>query len=141
MKTTSAQDGLWGMLGDLTKEPVWKYEESPPLLVAQLTELDLFGTGNAELSRAHWFWSRRPQLMFHERAPLLVLASCALFSSVIVVIAWPGVSMPERFAEMTILLFELAIANYLAVQRLRFFRWRREYELSIDRLIRSIYLG
>lgn len=126
---------------DLAKEPVWKYEESPPLLVARLTELDLFGAGDAELSRAHWFWSRRPQLTFHESAALLVWASCVLFSSVIVVIAWPGGSMPERFAESTILLFELAIANYLAVQRLRFFRWRREYELSIDRLIRSIHLG
>jgi hypothetical protein len=139
MKTTSAQDGLWGMLGDLTKEPVWKYEDSPPLLVAQLSELDLFEAGEAEIARAHWFWSRRPQLTFHESAAFLVLALCVLFSSVIVTVAWPGASMPERFAEMIILLFQLAVAFYLALQRLRFFRWRREYELSIDRLIRTIH--
>jgi hypothetical protein len=37
--------------------------------------------------------------------------------------------MPERVAEMIILLLELALGIYLIVQRIRFVRWRREYEL------------
>ena len=49
--------------------------------------------------------------------------------------------MPERVAEMVILLLELAVGIYLIVQRIRFVRWRHEYELSIDRLIRTIHPG
>jgi len=90
---------------------------------------------------AHWFWSRRPQFTFHESAAHLVLALCVLLSLAIVVVAWPGTSVPKRFAEMFILLLELADEVHLIVQRLRFFRWRREYELSIDRLIRTIHPG
>ena len=42
---------------------------------------------------------------------------------------------------MLILLLELAVGIYLIVQRIRFVRWRHEYELSIDRLIRTIHPG
>ena len=72
---------------------------------------------------------------------LLVVALCVLLSSALAFVAWPGTSMPERVAEMIILLLELAVGIYLIVQRSRFVRWRREYELSIDRLIRTIHPG
>ena len=42
--------------------------------------------------------------------------------------------MSERVAEVTILLCEVAVEIYLAIQRIRFVRWRREYEVSIDRV-------
>jgi hypothetical protein len=164
MKSASIEEGLWGMWRDLTTEPAWKYEELPPLLLGQLTKLDLFEVGDSELARAHWFWSRRPKLTFHESlgilgmqpaphsaigfaefrdsgAAVLVVGLCVLVSAAIALVAWPGTSIPERVAEMIILLLELAVEIYLIVQRLRFVRWRREYERSIDRLIRTIYPG
>jgi hypothetical protein len=49
--------------------------------------------------------------------------------------------MPKLVAEMVILLSELVVEIYLVVQRLKFLRWRREYERSIDRLIRTLYPG
>jgi hypothetical protein len=49
--------------------------------------------------------------------------------------------MPKRVAELIILLLELAAEIYLIVQRIRFLGWRRDYELSIDRLIRTIHPG
>ena len=141
MKTTSTKDGLWGMWRDLTEEPAWKYEELPPLLLAVLTELDLFEVGDTELARAHWFWSRRPKLALQESAVLLIVALCVLLSLALAFVAWSGTSMPERVAEIVILLLELAVGIYLIVQRIRFVRWRREYDLSIDRLIRTIHPG
>jgi hypothetical protein len=44
-------------------------------------------------------------------------------------------------AEMIISLLALVAAIYLIAQRIGFVRWRREYELSIDRLIRAIHPG
>jgi hypothetical protein len=43
------------MWRDLTSEPVWKYEELPPLLLVELTKLDLFEVGDSELARASGF--------------------------------------------------------------------------------------
>ena len=141
MKPTSVNAGLCGIWRDLTREPVWKYEELPPLLLTEVTKLDLFDAGDMELGRAHWFWSRRPKLRFFESAGLVVLGLCALASLTIVVVAWPGTPMPDRFAQISILLLELPVEIYLILRRLSFFRWRREYELSIDRLIRTIHTG
>src|SRR5258708_15159787 len=119
MKTASTKDGLWGMWRDLTEEPAWKYEEVPPLLLAELTELDLFEVGDTELARVHWFWSRRPKLAVHESAVLLVVALCVLLSLALAFVARPGTSMPERVAEMVILLLELALGIYLSVFLMR----------------------
>ena len=49
--------------------------------------------------------------------------------------------MPKRAVETVILLLELVVEIYLVVQRLKFLRWRREYERSIDRLIRTHNAG
>lgn len=129
------------MWRDLTTEPVWKYEESPPFLLSQLTELDLFEASDSELGRAIWFWCRRPKLNFHDSAALAIVALCILICLSIALVNWPGTSMPERVAEVIILLFEVAVEIYLIVQRIRFLRWRREYERSIDRVIRTIHPG
>jgi hypothetical protein len=129
------------MWRDLTSEPVWKYEELPPLLLAELTKLDLFEVGDSELARVHWFWSRRPKLPLHETTGLLVAGLCVTLSLAIAFVAWPETSMPKRVAEMIISLLALVAAIYLIAQRIGFVRWRREYELSIDRLIHTIHPG
>src|SRR5258708_13222380 len=104
MKTTSVNDGLCAIWRDLTREPVWKYEELPPLLLAELTELDLFEVGDTELARAHWFWSRRPKLALHESAVLLVVALSVLPSSPLSFVPRPVPCMPQLLAATSILL-------------------------------------
>jgi hypothetical protein len=131
-------DGLRTIWADLTTEPMWKYEESPPFMLSQLTEVDLFQASDSELARAIWFWCRRPKLNFHEGAALVIVALCILISLFIALVNWPGTSMPKRIAELIILLFEVSVEIYLVIQRLRCLRWRREYERSIDRVIRTI---
>ena len=131
--------GMAQMWRDLTTEPPWKYKELPPLLLAEVTKLDLFEVGDTELARAHWFWSRRPKLSLHESAALLVMALCAIVSLTIAFVAWPGTSITKRIDEMVILLFEVIVEICLIVERLKFLRWRADYELSVDRLIRTMH--
>jgi hypothetical protein len=126
---------------DLTTEPVWKYEELPPFRLSQVTNLDLFEAGDSELARTIWFWCRRPKLIVHDNAASIIVALCVFVSVLIVLADWPGASMPKCVAEMVILLLGLVVELYLVVQRLKFLRWRREYERSIDRLIRTIHPG
>jgi hypothetical protein len=133
------KQGIAQMWRDLTTEPAWKYKELPPLLLAEVTRLDLFEIGDTELARTHWFWSRRPKLNLHESAALLVVGLCAIVSLAIAFVAWPGTSMTKRVVEMVILLFEVVVEIYLIVHRLKFVHWRGEYELSVDRLIRTMH--
>ena len=129
------------MWRDLTSEPVWKYEELPPLLLAELTNLDLFEVGDSELARAQWFWSRRRKLSLHKSTALLFTGLCVILSLAIAFVAWPETSMPKRVAGMIISLLAVVAAIYPIAQRIGLVRWRREYELSIDRLVRTIHPG
>jgi hypothetical protein len=141
MKLVSTMDGLSAIWTDLTTEPDWKYDELPPFLLSQLTESDLFEASDSELARVIWFWCRRPKLMFHDRAPLVIVALCVLISLSIALVNWPGTSPLKRIDEVIVVLLELAAAASVTGHRLRFLRWRREYERSIDRLIRSLHPG
>jgi hypothetical protein len=141
MKRMSTIDGLSTIWTDLTTEPVWKYDESPPFLLSQLTGTDLLEASDSELARVIWFWCRRPKLMLHDSAVLMIVALCVLISLSIALVSWPGTSPPKRIDEVIIVLFELAAAIYATGHRLRFLRWRREYERSIDRLIRNLHPG
>jgi hypothetical protein len=134
-------DGLLAIWRNLITEPVWKYEELPSFLLSQVTKLDLLEASDSELSRVMWFWLRRPKLMFHDSAALMTVALCILISLCIALVNWPGTSMAKRVAEVIILLFEVAVEMYLIGHRLKFLRWRREYERSIDRLIRTLHPG
>jgi hypothetical protein len=133
--------GVLGIWRDLTTEPAWNYEVLPPLRLAELTELDLFEVSDTELARVHWFWSRRPKLTFHRSAALVVVGICVLLYVAFALVAWSRTSIPNLVAEMIILILYSAAALYLVGERIRFVRWRREYESSIDRLVGTIYPG
>ncbi len=137
----SRKDRLLAMWRDLNSEPVWKYEELPPLLLAELTKLDLFEVGDSELARAQWFWSRRRKLALHKSTALLFAGLCVTLSLANAFVAGLETSMPTRVGEMIISLLALVAAIYLIAKRIGFVRWRREYELSIARLVRSIHPG
>lgn len=79
--------------------------------------------------------------MFHDSVALMIVALCIVISLSIALVHWPGTSMPERVAEVMIVLLEVAVEIYAIGHRLKFLRWRREYERSIDRLIRTLHPG
>jgi hypothetical protein len=124
-------DRLLAIWKDLTTEPAWKYNELPPFLLSQLTECDLLEASDSELARPIWFWCRRPKLMFHDCVASIIAALCICMSLFIAFVNWPRTSITEVVIILFIVLFEVAVE----VQRLRFVRWRREYEVSVDRLI------
>jgi hypothetical protein len=140
-ETHSRNDGLLTIWKDLTTEPNWRYEESPPFLLSQLTEVDLFEATDSELARAIWFWCRRPKLMFHDSAALMIVTLCVVISLLIAMVNWSGTSIHRRVTELIILSLEAAVGIYLVIQRLGFLRWRRDYERSIDRVIRTMHPG
>jgi hypothetical protein len=134
-------DGLSAIWTDLTTEPDWKYDELPPFLLSQLSESDLSEASDSELARVIWFWCRRPKLKFHDSAALVIVALCLLISLSIALVSWPETSLRKRIDEVIVVLFEFVAAVYVIGHRLRFLRWRREYERSIDRLIQSLHPG
>lgn len=141
MKPTSPQYKLLAIGTDLAVEPVWQYEELPPFLLLQLTPLDLLEVSDSELLRAVWFWSRRPRLMFHDRMGLMFVALSVFVSLFIAFAHWPETSIAKRVAEVIIIFFEVVVEIYTIGYRLNFLRWRREYERSIGRLIRTLRPG
>jgi hypothetical protein len=91
-----------------------------PFLVSRLTRHDLLEASDSELSRAIWFWCRRPKLMFHDSVALMIVALCIVISLSIALVHWPGTSMPERVAEVMIVLLEVAVEIYAIGHRLKF---------------------
>ena len=64
---------------------------------------------------------------------------CALLSPIIAFIGSPLTLISEVAIQTIILFFGLAIAVNAVMDKFRVVRWRREYEASIDRLIRVTY--
>ena len=108
---------------DLQDHPHWKYEELSPVTLLEKSELR-YAPQSGELARANWFWQRRPRLL---RA-----TSCIVWLSVILGLPlWlfivPAIGVP----------FMILAALIVDTDIVRSVRWRRQYELSIDRLIRT----
>jgi hypothetical protein len=109
---------------DLQDVPHWKYEQLSPVQLLEKSELHGYQTHNDELARANWFWSRRPRL--------LPIAGCIVWLTVALGLPFwlfivPSIGVP-------LLIIAAVIVDAEIVQSVR---WRRQYELSIDRLIRT----
>jgi hypothetical protein len=110
---------------DLQAEPKWKYEQLAPVQLLEKSELRVQSTDSSELVRATWFWSRRPRL--------LAVASTILWITVALALPFwlfriPSIGVP-------LMIVAAVVVNTDLVRSLR---WRRQYESSIDRLIRTI---
>ena len=109
---------------DLQDDAHWKYERSAPVQLVEKSKLHSYPTDNDELARANWFWRRRPRL--------LPVASC---------IAWLIVALGLPFWLFIVPSIGVPLLIIAAVivdtEIVRSVRWRRQYELSIDRLIRT----
>jgi hypothetical protein len=111
---------------DLQKDHAWKYQESSPNQILEGCELQV-QFADDEMVRASWFWSRRPRLL-HEHSLLIWL-----------LIAVAPVSLVLFHIFGLPLLIVAAAVTQVGIVRTA--RWRRDYELSIDRLIRDAKSG
>jgi len=107
---------------DLQNEQKWKYDELSPARLLEKLNLLENSRENAEFARANWFWARRPRVltMASYLVWLIVIAGVPFWLFIVPVIGLP------------LIVILLMMVNIDVVQSLR---WRRQYELSIDRLI------
>jgi hypothetical protein len=109
---------------DLQHGQHWKYEQLPPIKLIQRSKHLTHPPDNAELTRANWFWNRQPR--WHHAT------SCALWLIVglglpLWLFVFPTIGVP-------LVIIAAVIANTGIVRSVR---WRRQYESSIDRLMRT----
>ena len=109
---------------DLQDHPHWKYEQLSPVQLLEKSELYIYLADNDELARAHWFWSRRPRL--------LPVASCIIWLIVALGLPFWIFGVPSIGVPLLVM-----AAVIIDTEIVRSVRWRRQYELSIDRLIRT----
>jgi hypothetical protein len=109
---------------DLQDDQHWKYQELSPVQLLEGLKLDKYSRDEDELARANWFWARRPRLLTVASyiAWLVVALGLPLWLFIV-----PAIGVPLLIISAVIVDTDL----------LRSVRWRRQYELSIDRLIRT----
>jgi hypothetical protein len=109
---------------DLEDNQRWKYEELSPVQLLEKWQLDSDLVDNDELERVEYFWNRRPRFLrpISYAAWLIVALGVPFWLFVI-----PAIGMP-------LLIVSAVLVNTDIVQSVR---WRRQYELTIARLIRT----
>ena len=107
---------------DLQNVHKWKYEELSPTRLLEKLNLLEYSRESDELARANWFWARRPHVltMVSYLVWLIVIAGLPFWLFIVPVIGLP------------LIIISLIMVNIDIVRSLQ---WRRQYELSIDRLI------
>ena len=108
---------------DLHEDQTWKYEELCPIELLHKAEIEYQSLPKAELDRVAWFWRRRPRALTAVGLILWLTAAVATPFCVII----PFLAIPVLITCMALLL--LAIVRSI--------RWRRDYELSVNRLLRA----
>ena len=110
---------------DLQADPEWKYERLSPVRLLEKSGLHGYSKDNNELVRATWFWSRQPRF--------LAAASTILWLTV-------ALGLPLWLFRVPSIGVPLIIVAAIVINTdlVRSLRWRRQYEFSIDRLIRTV---
>jgi hypothetical protein len=105
----------------------WRFRELPPSDLLQSLNLEWSSVDRAEVVRAKWMWTRKPKSLLGDGMSgylLLVFIGLALL-----LIPNAGIMLAPVWC--------LAMLFAVAQDAVRLARWRREYESSIGRVIRS----
>jgi hypothetical protein len=113
---------------DLQGSQHWKYELLSPNKLLQRSKRHRYPPDNDELTRANWFWSRQPR--WHQATSCTVWFIVAL-GLPLWLFMFPAFGVP-------LITIAAVIGN---TEIVRSVRWRRQYELSIDRLMRTCKNG
>jgi hypothetical protein len=108
---------------DLEDNQRWKYDELSPLQLLEKLKPDECPANKDELARADFFWRRRPSLLPATGYIAWVIVALGLPAWLFV---FPAIGVP-------LLIISAVVVNAGIVRSVR---WRRQYELSVDRLIR-----
>ena len=108
----------------------WKFPEMPPRAILTKIQADKFLLDDAEFKRAQWFWNRRPSLILGE--DWLVYALVMLLGLGLFLVPFWGVTLSCSWITAAL------VGIFSDIVRLS--RWRRDYEQSVARLLRSSQL-
>jgi hypothetical protein len=104
-------------------DQVWKYDDVGPIKLLESVDIGYQTVSKDELNRVTWFWKRRPRV-----------------ASVVAWIFWLITAIGVPFWVMRpclgapVLIAGIAVVSWTIVRSVR---WRRDYELSVDRLTRT----
>jgi hypothetical protein len=115
---------LVGVFRDIEDNQSWKYDELPPVQLLERLKLNKCLADRDEVERAEYFWTRRPRFLRAIGWILWLLVALGLPFWLFDV---PAIGLP-------LLLLSAVVANTDIVRSVR---WRRQYELSIHRLVRT----
>ena len=105
----------------------WRFSELAPTDLLRSLNCDLSDVDHAEFFRAKWMWRRKPKSFLEDR--LFGCAVLVFIGLVLLVIPDAGIVLAVAWC--------FAVRLILAKEAVRFERWRREYESSMGRVIRS----
>jgi hypothetical protein len=108
---------------DLEDNQHWKYDELSPVQLLEKLKLDERPADKDELARAEFFWRHRPRFLLAITYFAWLLVTLGLPFWLFIV---PAIGVP-------LFIVSAVLANTDIVRSVR---WRRQYESSIDRLIR-----
>ena len=114
---------LAGFWRDLEDNQCWKYNELSLVQLLEKLKLAERLADKDELARAEFFWRRRPRLLSATGYMFWIIVALGLPAWLFV---FPAIGAP-------LLIVSAVVVNAGIVRSVR---WRRQYELSIDRLIR-----
>jgi len=112
------------LLRDLEHNQCWKYGQLSPVQLLEKLKVDECRADKDELARAEYFWNRRPRLLpvISYIAWLIVAFGLPFWLFIVPAIGYP------------LLIISAVVVNADIVRSVR---WRRQYELGIDRLIQT----
>jgi hypothetical protein len=116
---------LVGFWRDLEDNQRWKYDELSPVQLLEKLKPDECPPNKDELARADFFWRRRPRLLPATGYIAWIIVALGLPAWLFV---FPAIGVP-------LLIISAVVVNAGIVRSVR---WRRQYESSIDRLIRHV---
>jgi hypothetical protein len=104
-----------------------RFPELPPHDLLRSLDCDIDDVDQAELARANWMWSRKPEsCLGNVRSGYLILIFIGL---VLLLVPYAGIVLaPVSWFAMFLV---------VAKGEVRLVRWRHEYESSIGRAVRS----
>jgi hypothetical protein len=110
---------------DFNSKEDWKFPELPPIQLQMSVGVQRVPIDRSELLRAEWMWARKPKPILGEGGyPLLWLVALVLLLvphvGILLTIAW---SFP--------------VFGSIARDIVRSRRWRRDYEVSVIRILRG----
>jgi hypothetical protein len=112
---------------DFNLDEHWRFPELSPVQLQKSLDVPWSFIDRGEYVRANWMWSRKPRLILGEGG--LGYAILILVALLLLLIPQVGVFLTTAWC--------FTMLGAIARDVVRTIRWRRDYEVSITRIMRS----